>query len=190
MRLLKARSLEFEEFLDEKTILLYAILSHRWENEEITYKEILKPTRKALAEAKRGFQKIRVYAAKATKNSLEYLWVNIYYIDKTSSTELSKAINSMFRWYRAAAVCYAYLCDVPPPLAAEGLQDFKLIALRKLVFYINNWMPAGTKKELARPIAPERKTTRIEDTAYCMLGLFDINMPMLYGEGERAFIRL
>ncbi|KAK4182429.1 hypothetical protein QBC35DRAFT_361845, partial [Podospora australis] len=35
-----------------------------------------------------------------------------------------------------------------------------------------------------------RETTRIEDQAYCLLGLFDINMPMLYGEGPKAFARL
>jgi hypothetical protein len=35
-----------------------------------------------------------------------------------------------------------------------------------------------------------RKTTREEDIAYCLLGIFDINMPLLYGEGSNAFIRL
>lgn len=38
--------------------------------------------------------------------------------------------------------------------------------------------------------AAKRVTTRIEDRAYCLLGLFGINMPMLYGESEKAFIRL
>lgn len=38
--------------------------------------------------------------------------------------------------------------------------------------------------------AANRETTRPEDTAYCLLGLFDINMPLLYGEGKRAFLRL
>jgi len=38
--------------------------------------------------------------------------------------------------------------------------------------------------------AANRHTTREEDTAYCLLGLFGINMPLLYGEGGRAFIRL
>jgi hypothetical protein len=31
---------------------------------------------------------------------------------------------------------------------------------------------------------------RIEDMAYCLLGIFDINMPMIYGEGTKAFLRL
>jgi hypothetical protein len=38
--------------------------------------------------------------------------------------------------------------------------------------------------------ASTRQTTRKEDLAYCLLGIFDINMPLLYGEGEKAFLRL
>jgi hypothetical protein len=38
--------------------------------------------------------------------------------------------------------------------------------------------------------ASNRQTTRVEDIAYSLLGIFDINMPMLYREGEKAFIRL
>jgi hypothetical protein len=38
--------------------------------------------------------------------------------------------------------------------------------------------------------AAKRKTSRIEDEAYCLLGLFDVNMPPLYGEGKKAFMRL
>lgn len=38
--------------------------------------------------------------------------------------------------------------------------------------------------------ASHRKTTGSEDIAYCLLGLFELNMPLLYGEGDRAFLRL
>lgn len=38
--------------------------------------------------------------------------------------------------------------------------------------------------------AARRETTRVEDEAYCLMGLFGVNMPLLYGEGERAFQRL
>ncbi|KAJ8117063.1 hypothetical protein OPT61_g1664 [Boeremia exigua] len=38
--------------------------------------------------------------------------------------------------------------------------------------------------------ASKRTTTREEDMAYCLLGLFDVNMPLLYGEGKKAFLRL
>jgi hypothetical protein len=38
--------------------------------------------------------------------------------------------------------------------------------------------------------AARRQTTRVEDSAYCLLGLFEVNMPLLYGEGQKAFLRL
>ena len=38
--------------------------------------------------------------------------------------------------------------------------------------------------------AADRQTSRVEDTAYSLLGIFKVNMPLLYGEGEKAFIRL
>ena len=38
--------------------------------------------------------------------------------------------------------------------------------------------------------ATDRKTTRVEDQAYSLLGLLDVHMPMLYGEGKKAFQRL
>jgi hypothetical protein len=38
--------------------------------------------------------------------------------------------------------------------------------------------------------ASARETTRLEDIAYCLLGIFNVNMPLLYGERENAFIQL
>jgi hypothetical protein len=40
------------------------------------------------------------------------------------------------------------------------------------------------------PWAARRQTTREEDIAYCLVGLFSVNMPLLYDEGSRAFMRL
>jgi hypothetical protein len=40
-------------------------------------------------------------------------------IDKTSSADLSEAINSMYRWYGKADVCYAYLSDVDVDISPE-----------------------------------------------------------------------
>jgi hypothetical protein len=84
-------------------------------------------------------------------------------------------------------------------------------------FYDANWEEIGTKSSLCENLssvtgidipvlrgedptkrtvaermswAASRSTTRIEDTAYCLMGLFKVLMPMLYGEGSRAFIRL
>jgi len=43
---------------------------------------------------------------------MRYLWIDTCCIDKSSSAELSEAINSMYRWYEESNVCYAYLEDV------------------------------------------------------------------------------
>ncbi|KIJ61140.1 hypothetical protein HYDPIDRAFT_42901 [Hydnomerulius pinastri MD-312] len=94
----------------------------------------------------------------------------------------------------------------------------ELIAPRVVVFLSAEWRFLGTKSSLADVIsdvsgidymilhhlkqardvsvaermswASERETTRPEDEAYSLLGIFDINMPTLYGEGRRAFLRL
>ncbi|TVY70158.1 Vegetative incompatibility protein HET-E-1 [Fusarium oxysporum f. sp. cubense] len=94
----------------------------------------------------------------------------------------------------------------------------ELIAPRRVEFYAGDWSELGTKWSLAttvkeitgipydalchnRPLsdftaaermswASKRETTRIEDMAYCLLGIFDVNMPLIYGEGKKSFIRL
>jgi len=152
-------------------------------------------------------------------------------IDKTSSAELSEAINSMFRWYQKASVCYAYLADVlkdtdpdkdPEEFSrsrwfTRGWTLQELVAPKNVVFYSRSWKNIGTKERLCNTIstitgididtllgedvtfvsvankmswASGRRTTRTEDMAYCLLGIFDVNMPLLYGEGKKAFLRL
>ena len=159
------------------------------------------------------------------------MWIDTCCIDKSSSTELSEAINSMFQWYRNAAICYAYLSDVDILEHPTGeMQAFsssrwftrgwtlqELLAPAELVFLTANWTEIGTKTSLATAVskitridgkvlregnwdgysvgqkmswAAGRQTTRLEDEAYCLMGLFGVNMPLLYGEGGRAFLRL
>jgi hypothetical protein len=64
------------------------------------------------ADRKVSFTKLQYTCAQARKDGYEYVWVDTCCIDKSSSAELSEAINSMFEWYRGAQVCYAYLEDV------------------------------------------------------------------------------
>jgi hypothetical protein len=56
---------------------------------------------------------IRYVCEHALEAGLQYAWVDTCCIDKTSSAELSEAMNPMFRWYQKAIYCYAYLADVP-----------------------------------------------------------------------------
>ncbi|KAI1841676.1 hypothetical protein JX266_012141 [Neoarthrinium moseri] len=231
MRLINTESYELEEFLGDQ-IPRYAILSHTWEqNQEVSLHE-WKTYRRDLAPAfrKRGYDKITAACFLASSQGLSYLWVDTNCIDKTSSAELTEAINSMFNWYRNSTICFAYLFDVvgvaktdPDPLFersrwfTRGWTLQELLAPHQLEFYTRDWEPMGSKKSRHLAISratgidtryltglgpgeacvaekmnwvAKRSTTRPEDLAYCMLGLFDINMPLLYGEGSRAFIRL
>ncbi|KAH8802704.1 heterokaryon incompatibility protein-domain-containing protein [Xylogone sp. PMI_703] len=217
------------------TIPKYAILSHTWEDGEVTLQEIQDD--REVIKAKAGYQKVKASCELAKRDGFEYIWIDTCCIDKTNSTELFEAINSMFRWYKNSSICYVYLADAEPrddlsivgPMPFEGSIEYtfrwysrgwtlqELIALRNVSFFSKNWKFLGTKVDhlvllssatgidpyslnggdlsrisVARRMSwlASRQTTRLEDIAYCMLGIFGINMPLLYGEGERAFVRL
>jgi hypothetical protein len=93
----------------------YAILSHTWEDDEVTLQQLLAGTANpSPLQPKAGFHKIQQTCALAQTHKLEYAWVDTCCIDKTSSAELTEAINSMFAWYRDAAVCFVFLGDLRP----------------------------------------------------------------------------
>ena len=113
MRLLQCNSagqLSLTKDLIGDDIPKYAILSHTWgaDTEEVAFRDLMDGTGKSKA----GYDKIRFCGEQARRDGLKYFWVDTCYIDKSNNTELSRAINSMFRWYRNAAKCYVYLSDV------------------------------------------------------------------------------
>lgn len=229
MRLINALTFELELFPDPvPSDVPYAILSHTWTDDEVTFQDMQDL---GIAISKKGFSKIRKTCEIAIAGGLQYVWVDTCCIDKSSSAELSEAINSMYRWYKGSLLCYAYLFDLPAGGRVEGHEDLQdcrwftrgwtlqeLIAPTTLLFFDQDWNPIGTKEELDAEIeiitgivpwvlnglmplstiplakrmswAAGRQTCRVEDMAYCLLGIFDVNMPMIYGEGSRAFARL
>lgn len=236
MRLINAANfiqsgqLEFEVFPEYRIPEKYAILSHRWvEGQEVTLQEMTSRDQNVswTARQKSGYYKLQRAAATAVDYRCDWLWCDTCCIDKTSSAELTEAINSMFRWYRDSFLCFAVLTDIGPAhrdvfmrsvwfTRAWTLQE--LIAPTKLIFFDTNWDKLGTKHDLAQEIADrtridkdvllgqkrleritvaqkmswaaDRQAAVVEDIAYSLLGIFDVNMPMLYGEGKRAFLRL
>ena len=88
----------------------YAVLSHTWEadDQEVTFEDLVN----GVGNLKSGYGKIRFCAERAQMDGLRYFWVDSCCIDKSSSAELSEAINTMFLWYQNAAKCYVYLADV------------------------------------------------------------------------------
>ncbi|KAI1408671.1 heterokaryon incompatibility protein-domain-containing protein [Hypoxylon sp. FL1857] len=222
MRLLNTSSITLDEF--QGTPPEYAILSHTWLDGEVTLQDLSLDRERAKA----GWHKIRNCCRLCRREGWKYVWIDTCCIDKTSSAELSEAINSMFAWYQRAGICYAYLSDVERTHRGEQMEQFarsrwftrgwtlqELIAPLYLVFVDNSWREIGSRSHLSSSIeqitgisafhvahfrgcsiatkmswAAGRKTTRIEDQAYCLMGLFGINMPLLYGEEGKAFIRL
>jgi hypothetical protein len=208
----------------------YAILSHTWgaESEEVTFSDLENGT----GESKAGYNKIRFCGEQAKIDGLQYFWVDTCCINKSSSAELTEAINSMFRWYQNAAKCYVYLLDVSTNdynQADASLQSWQsafrnsrwfsrgwtlqeLLAPLSVEFFCVNGKRLGDKKSLEKQLyditgiavsalrgtplpeftvkermswAKDRVTKREEDMAYSLLGIFDIHMPLIYGEGEK-----
>lgn len=184
MRLLNISTLELEEFGTPGPA--YAILSHTWGKDEVSLQDLHAPGMSNLhkqgleelrilekhgllypLEAQKfdSYFKIRNHCAVASRDGFNWVWVDTCCIDKTSSAELSEAINSMYYLYQEAGDCYAYLSDV---LGAEGL-DFEevfsnsrwftrgwtlqeLIAPGNITFYNRDWINVGSKHSLSENI--------------------------------------
>ena len=91
MRLLHTSTLKLHEFFDDQ-IPFYVILSHTWGNEEVTLQDLEKEESKNRA----GYAKITGCCALALSSGWEWVWIDTCCIDKTSSADLSEAINSMY----------------------------------------------------------------------------------------------
>ncbi|KAM4055898.1 hypothetical protein HRG_002824 [Hirsutella rhossiliensis] len=197
-----------EGFLDGG-IPRYAILMHTWGQHEETF-----------ADFRNKSSRLRRLTSKSDK-------IGTCCIDKSSSAELSEAINSMVK-IRGPSSVRAARGFQTLPVVHEGMGLQELLAPSLLKFYDLAWYLFGYSSrtyahgiEIIPPLtsllaeitgipnklvyresfdqasvatrmswAAGRQTTRTEDAAYCLLGVFGVNMPMLYGEGEGAFARL
>lgn len=212
-----------------KSVPQYAILSHTWgaDHEELTFKDL----RKDRGHDKAGYQKLVFCSKQAIKDGLGFFWVDTCCIDKSSSAELSEAINSMYQWYHKAARCYVYLSDVSTADPSQVDQSFRtsrwfsrgwtlqeLLAPTSVEFFSHEGNRLGDRESLIAQITEvtqipiealqgkslsqfsintrmswsrTRETKREEDAAYCLLGIFDVSMSLIYGEGRtKAFHRL
>ena len=231
MRLLNVTTLKLEWF-ESHCAPKYTILSHTWGDEEVTFQDLTSGTFSHL----QGASKVLQCARLTKREGITHTWIDACCIDKSSSSELSEAINSMFAWYEQAAFCYAILSDVDGLAPGDEVPTSRwftrgwtlqeLIAPGMVVFLNARWQELGTRDTLSQLIhaatsipyellesegrissdiralldgftiaqkmswASRRQTTRIEDRAYSLLGIFDVHIPLLYGEGNRAFRRL
>jgi hypothetical protein len=236
MRLLRlTNNKEFsltDDLSDDDIPKRYAILSHTWiHGEEVTFQELIDGTGKG----KSGYKKIQFCGAQAAHDGLDYFWVDTCCINKLDPTELTTAINSMFRWYQNAERCYVYLSDVSVRtqdgkcVHVEWMSSFRnsqwfrrgwtlqeLLASKVVDFYSLDGVRLGDKIALEQQIAEitripvealrgqplaqfgieerfswveGRQTTKQEDKAYCLLGIFGVVLSLIYGEGKSSAMR-
>jgi len=225
--------ISFSEFVGSN-VPPYAILSHRWREQEVLYDDMIAADR-IIARRKKGYAKLEMTCRLALEHGLSYVWSDTCCIDKSSSAELSEAINSMYSYYTHSAWCIAYLDDVvlnetQPDISfaaglilsrsawfSRGWTLQELIAPLKLTFYAKSWNKIGTKADLCHQVsiasniaekvlkdretisavgvsekmswAAKRVTTRPEDEAYSLMGIFGVSMATLYGEGRSSAFR-
>ena len=167
MRLLHSIEWRFQEFFDDE-IPRYAILSHRWGPDEVSYQSLQSAIREMEAGGEprlsgRGFLKIENCRLQAALDQYEWVWIDTCSINKESSAELSEAINSMYEWYWKARTCYVYLADVREisfPSFHEGEPQDKSLMLNSAReqalqdFRKSEWFSRGwTLQELLAPVS-------------------------------------
>ncbi|KAF3044867.1 hypothetical protein E8E11_007005 [Didymella keratinophila] len=147
-----------------------------------------------------GYEKMMLTCAQAERDRIDYIWIDTFCIDKEKDGEAGVDFDNS-EWFD------------------RGWTLQELIAPNEVIFYDKQWQLIGKRSAMAQRLsritkidecvltglvdlgymsiakrmswASERKTTRKEDIAYCLAGLFDVNMATLYGEGsEKAFRRL
>ncbi|KAM5341375.1 hypothetical protein ACJ41O_014406 [Fusarium nematophilum] len=212
MHLLNIKTLKLEYFISN--VPPYAILSHIWGPREVTHQDV-KLDRDL--DQKPGWIKIVDFCHAVTATMPEppeYVWVDTCCLDRTSSAEISEYVNAMFSWYRQATCCFAYLEDVvlngswpvgdAKSLAGSPADGHSLSSSHRprWTFLTETGASWGPKKmlqtgNLSRASVADkmswaagRQTEKPEDIAYCLVGIFDISMSVLYSERDKAFIRL
>ncbi|KAK0293192.1 hypothetical protein LTR54_013978 [Friedmanniomyces endolithicus] len=198
-----------------------AILSHTWavdSDHEATYQDVVRGD----GVQKAGYEKIRFCSTQAYKDGLDYFWVDTCCIDRSSSSELSEAINSMLdatvddvhhlsftrqwetdfresRWFRRGWTLQELLAPESVDFySTEGTKLSDKCSLRQQIREITGIPDSALRNEPLADFAIgerlswalDRQTTRVEDKAYSLLGIFDASLPILYGEGTFAFARL
>ncbi|KAI6043849.1 hypothetical protein EDC04DRAFT_2946528 [Pisolithus marmoratus] len=160
-----------------------------------------------------GFGKLQAFCAIAGEQDYLWAWSDTCCIDKDSSAELQEAIGSMFVWYRQSALTITYLSNVSDTnsfLSSEWFEHGwtlqELLAPERLLFYTQTWSlymnlrssnhktDVTVLEELGRATgielqwASSRRTTRPEDIAYSLFGIFDIHLPVLYSESAEIVL--
>ncbi|KAN0086408.1 hypothetical protein V8E54_000096 [Elaphomyces granulatus] len=155
--------------------------------EEVSFKDMMHMD--GTGKSKPGYDKIWFCGEQARRDGLQYFWIDTCCIDKSSSTELHEAINSVFLWYRNAAKCYVGVWR--PALDADEKPgqlpwESSFRKSRSLERHIREVTGIPVKALRGSPLSdfsvPERML-------WAENRIFDFYIPLIYGEGEREGIQ-
>ena len=208
----------------------YAMFSHKWEENEPLFKEVIN---KGVYQLEESFtnEKLKMFCKVMRDAGLNWAWSDTCCINREDPTVLQEAMVSMFKWYEGSALTAVYLRDVPSRRLVDSIWNGRAWTLQeyhasKVVrFYNNDWtlyknldipnhkdsleilsemeevtgisasaltaLQPGLEniREKFR-LASTRQSTRVEDTAYSLFGIFSLSLSVVYGEGDQALGRL
>ncbi|KAF4814742.1 Vegetative incompatibility protein HET-E-1 [Colletotrichum siamense] len=210
----------------------YAILSHTWsspqDDEWLHYDSEDNESNSSRDEI------VRKVCHLASAHELDFVWIDALCIDKSSSADVSTTINLLPKYLERAAICFAFLDDLPCGVSAPCRETWaqcrfwrrtwtlqELVLPPRVQFYDASWhLRGGHTSQTLHPLisgitgidedvlcrqrslqhtsvarkmswAAFKEASNPEDLVYSLLGLFDVCMPIIYGEGKsRAFRRL
>ncbi|KAJ8517000.1 hypothetical protein ONZ45_g5749 [Pleurotus djamor] len=232
-------SWQWDECIDR--VFKYAILSHRWLQEEVDIADLARFAEGGDIEGKaESKKKLDGFFSAPRAAGYRFVWFDTGCIDQRIGPEVDESIRAMFTWYRNAHACFVYLGDTTTLADVRDDGWFKrgwtlqeLLAPTRLLFFNKDWhrvsalggkfdfdrgLPVWIDGRLHRELLSgsgilyiggyattpsadhasrmfeylrNRRTTRPEDMAYCLISLLNVHMPIAYGEGAgRAFYRL
>ncbi|KAG2091225.1 uncharacterized protein F5147DRAFT_823321 [Suillus discolor] len=170
------------------------LLSHRWEEAEVMLHHI---QNKDVCELKGlgGIMKLQSFCKIARDAGYLWAWMDTCCIDKSNNAELGESLQSMFVWYRHSALTIVYLSDVPPSsqpgaLASSVWNEWgwtfqEFVALKVVRFYQKDWSLYLNDRSLNHKES-QAIMKELEDTAYLLFDIFDVHLPVIYGERKQS----
>lgn len=175
IRLINVHTLQLASF-DDGEVPAYAIASHRWQEDEVTLRDLNQRTHKD----RKGFEKL-VGLCKIVRTNwygfeevlgvqIQWLWIDACCIDQQNGAEVSETINRMFDLYAAAKICLAYLYDVAEDGPIEKSVWFErgwtlqeLLSPSLVLFLDGTWQVRGHKLDSGSFAKPFTAKSRVHE---------------------------
>ncbi|KAI9571736.1 hypothetical protein HD554DRAFT_2312047 [Boletus coccyginus] len=195
----------------------YATFSHTWEGAEPLFHDVLHGSVHKLAESQTVL-KLVMFCSTVREAGFRWAWCDTCCINKADGSVLQESLTSMFQWYHGSSLTIIHLKGVLSDSELLGalerslwntrawtLQEF--FASRVIRFYTEDWKPylpgenvynhkdsPAIMAEMARATGTDvdvllsLRPGSDNDMAYSLFGIFDVSIPVTYGEGQQRAV--